>query len=136
MEDLISSLSGTMHVSQDAYELEAFKASLARSLSAPPSPSQSSNGYSSPSTRPSSLSLSTYPYEDEAELAAAFAGDAFAPMWNNSKPPAQSANVNGQWRAFHQSGNAPAFQGVQYNNAPAQAMGVNMGMNIDPKAQR
>lgn len=91
MDALISTLSVT-HVSQAAYDLESFKASLAP-LVTPPSPSQSSsNGYESPRTRPSST-IYQYQYEDDAELAAAFAGDAFAPMWKKQEDP---------WRGFKQ----------------------------------
>lgn len=133
MDDLISSMSGGMHVSQDAYELEAFKASLARTLSAPPSPSQSSNGYGSPSSRPSSLSLSTYyPYEsynDDAELAAAFAGDAFAPMWKKQQ---SGTSANEPWRGFQQQQAQSAFtQNALAQNAPH----ANTQAQFAPQAQ-
>lgn len=117
MEDIISTMSGGMHVSQDAYDLESFKASLARTIATPSSPSHSSNGYESPRTRPSSLSLNTYyqftPYNDDAGLAAAFAGDAFAPMW-------QKTPDTNPWHAFKQPASSTGVQHNLQTTVPAQ----------------
>ncbi|RSH82750.1 uncharacterized protein EHS24_007744 [Apiotrichum porosum] len=159
MDDLIATLSGGMHVSQESYDLESFKASLARTLVVPVSPSASSGtGGSLPRTRPASMhipftmdglyaqpppspssqcsQLSQFPFEeaaspassppaysyeydmdDDAALNAAFAGDAFAPMWEQPAAPVAAD----PWGAFNAEKHAAAWGSV-----PTQSVSVSL----------
>lgn len=118
MDDLIASLT-TSHVSQDHHDLENFKASLARAL---PTPPVHRNSISMQQIQAPSFSTSFQdfylregtpapPYEahshhmhfdEDMDLEAAFAGDAFAPLHNKAKEDA--------WAGFRPIADAkPAF---------------------------
>lgn len=133
MDDLIA-LAGQLHMSQEALDLNSFKAQLARTLVLPmPIPSSTGSSPASASDAPlpspstACGSFDAYPFqappqqgsptpqpyqEDDAALAAAFAGDAFAPMLQQKKDP---------WAAFQPSFQ-PTFQQPppQYQQQPNQ----------------
>lgn len=125
MDDLIA-MAGQLHMSQEALDLNSFKAQLARTLVLPmpiPTSAGSSPASDAPLPSPTSCgSFDAFPFpapsqgsptpayqyqEDDAALAAAFAGDAFAPMVQQKQDP---------WAAFNQ----PALQAFQAFPAPPQ----------------
>lgn len=113
MDDLIA-MAGQLHMSQEALDLNSFKAQLARTLVLPMPIPTSTTGSSLASDAPlpsptSCGSFDAFPFpapsqgsptpayqyqEDDAALAAAFAGDAFAPMVQQKQDP---------WSAFRPS---------------------------------
>lgn len=125
MDDLIA-MAGQLHMSQEALDLNSFKAQLARTLVLPmpiPTSAGSSPASDAPLPSPTSCgSFDAFPFpapaagspgsptpayqEDDAALAAAFAGDAFAPMVQQKKDP---------WAAFQ-----PAFQAPPQYQPPPQ----------------
>ncbi|GMK58007.1 hypothetical protein CspeluHIS016_0500390 [Cutaneotrichosporon spelunceum] len=98
MDDLIATLNGGMHVSQESYDLELFKASLARALPVSHTGHRGSISMPAPSFATSFQEEPLYyirqdspapPYEthtqhaqfdEDMDLEASFAGDAFAPL--------------------------------------------------------
>jgi hypothetical protein len=130
MDDLIATLNGGMHVSQESYDLESFKASLARALPASPAAHRGSISVPAPSFAASYQDQPLYyiredspapPYEahthhiqydEDMDLEAAFAGDAFAPLHNTPKEDA--------WAAFRPDAK-PAFSFFGGEKQPAVA---------------
>ncbi|CAK9783768.1 hypothetical protein CC85DRAFT_304969 [Cutaneotrichosporon oleaginosum] len=117
MDDLIATLNGGMHVSQESSELEMFKATLARALPAAPKAHRGSISLHAPSFATSFQEQPLYyiredspappyeahtqhvPFDEDMDLEAAFAGDAFAPLhqtkqedvWAAFRPDARPA---------------------------------------------
>jgi hypothetical protein len=98
--------------------------------SAQPLPSPTAASFSF-EVQPPSYS-STYPsydgYDDEASLSAAFAGDAFAPMWEKQAPIAAPVDP---WRAFHEK------QAAQWQQQQGLGIGImNVNVNVSVEAQQ
>ncbi|BEI82158.1 hypothetical protein CcaverHIS002_0300260 [Cutaneotrichosporon cavernicola] len=117
MDDLIATLNGGMHVSQESHDLESFKASLARALPTSHNGHRGSISMPAPSFAASFQEQPLYlirevspappyeahtqhvPYDEDMDLETAFAGDAFAPLhqtkqedaWAAFRPDAKSA---------------------------------------------
>lgn len=90
-----------------------------------PSPTASYSTFSFDASPPS---YSTYPYkqsEDEASLSAAFAGDAFAPMWE--KPAVAPSDP---WRAFQEKN-----QVAQWHQMQCQQNGLGITVESQQIAQ-
>lgn len=151
MDDLIA-MAGQLHMSQEALDINNFKAQLARTLVLPmPIPSSGSSPASdaplpSPTSCGSSFGAFPFPsppaqqaptpayqpmsasYEDDAALAAAFAGDAFAPMVQQKQDP---------WACF-QPASPPQYQPPppQYSAQPQQGFHQGFHQGLQPQAQR